>query len=438
MNFVSNFFIFIFTLVPIFLITGPALPDITITFSGLFFLFLFIFIKKNYFFLGENFFKISIFFWISIIFVSFFAYDKPQSFQDSLIFLRLLIMPTICYFLYFNNQKKIENVIKVIFFCVIFVIFDTLYQYLNYSSEFGFGEDLLGFKTDWYGRLTGPFGDELIPGAYLSKFSLLGYLFFFFVKKIKYKTTIEVLYLSLVGLVCFASGERMAFATYFLALFFLFVFLNTKRIIMLYSIILSLIFIAISIYFHPFYNDFNVISSSQYHQGLVVEKSYECEENVSGYCNKIINLQPSFIEVIRNFNTSAYGEIYNVGLNMFKNNPFTGVGISNYQISCLKNNEYRGLMVNYDCASHPHNTYIQLLSEGGLITFICFNILLIYILYLLYRGKNQKIFNYISIATMLVIFWPIMSTGSLFKNWNGVLTFYIIGICISINRIKIN
>ena len=32
-------------------------------------------------------------------------------------------------------------------------------------------------SSDWYGRLTGPFGNELVPGAYVSKFGLLGYLF---------------------------------------------------------------------------------------------------------------------------------------------------------------------------------------------------------------------------------------------------------------------
>ena len=61
-------------------------------------------------------------------------------------------------------------------FClVVFVLIDTLYQFFNYSSQNGFGKDLLGFQSTWYGRLTGPFGDELIPGAYISKFGLIGF-----------------------------------------------------------------------------------------------------------------------------------------------------------------------------------------------------------------------------------------------------------------------
>jgi len=108
-----------------------------------------------------------------------------------------------------------------------------LFQFFNYSSEVGFQNDILGFSSDWYGRLTGPFGNELVPGAYVSKFGLLGYLFFLFVKKTKYLNFFEISYLSLIGLVCFASGERMAFATYFLALLFLFIF--TKILIKIFQ-----------------------------------------------------------------------------------------------------------------------------------------------------------------------------------------------------------
>ena len=438
MKIINNFFLMVFILVPVFLITGPALPDISITFCGLFFLFYFIFLKRDYNFLKDNFFLISILFWFSLIFISFFAFDKTRSFQDSIIFIRLLIIPTIGYFLFFNNEDKIKKIIAIIFICVVFVLIDTLFQFFNYSSRAGFQSDLLGFSSDWYGRLTGPFGKELVPGAYVSKFGLLGYLFFLFIKKTKYHNFLEILYLSLIGLVCFASGERMALATYFLALFFLLIFLKNKRLVFFSSISLSIFLITTIIIFHPFYNDYKVINSTHLHQGLTVEKYFDCPEDTLKKCNKIINLQPSFIKVLENFNSSAYGEIYKVGLNMFLDNPITGVGISNYQTTCINNSAYKDMMVNYDCSSHPHNLYIQWLSEGGIITFSSFLFLLFSILYFIFFGSNNNIFKYISIACILILFWPIMSTGSLIKNWNGVLTFYVIGLCISINRIKIN
>ncbi len=438
MNLITDkFFLLLFIFVPILLITGPALPDIAITFCGIYFLLSFIIIKKNYDFFKDKFFLISFLFWLILIFISFFSNYKLESFQDSIIFFRLLIIPTIAYFLFFNSEKKIKIAINIIFISIIFVTVDTLFQFFNYNSEYGFQEDLLGFKSEWYGRLTGPFGDELIPGAYLSKFALLGYLFFFFIKKIKYQNLIELLYLSVIGFVCFASGERMALATYFLSLFFLLLFLKDKRFIFFFAILLSGLFISIAILLHPFFNDYKVLSSSHLHQGLTVEKYFNCGENIQEKCVKVIDLQPSFIEVLKNFRSSAYGEIYSVSLQMFKDNLLTGVGISNYQMTCLNTKKYKDLMVNYNCASHPHNTYIQWLAEGGLITFFTFIMYLISIFYLLIKSKNHRMIKLISIASILILFWPIMSTGSLIKNWNGITTFYIIGLSICLNRIRI-
>ena len=91
MNIINNFFLYIFILVPIFLITGPALPDITITICGIFFLLYFTFLEKNFNFIKDKFFIVTIIFWLSIIFISFFAINKSKSFQDSIIFFRLLI-----------------------------------------------------------------------------------------------------------------------------------------------------------------------------------------------------------------------------------------------------------------------------------------------------------------------------------------------------------
>ena len=135
MTIANKFFLVIFMLVPVLLITGPALPDISITLCALFFLFNFIILKKDYNFLKDYFFLVSVVFWLSIIFISFFAFDKTQSFQDSIIFIRLLILPTIGYFLFFNNENKLTKIITIIFLCVVFVLIDTLFQFFNYSCE---------------------------------------------------------------------------------------------------------------------------------------------------------------------------------------------------------------------------------------------------------------------------------------------------------------
>ena len=434
----KNILSYLYLLIPLFLITGPAIPDIIITLGGLFAIFYIVYQKEYENFIKLNLFRISIIFWLSLILISFFSYNKTYSFQDSLIFIRFLLIPFFCYFLFFRDKKVFERLLLVLFIIVVFVSIDTLYQFINYTSKDGFKEDLLGFKSNWYGRLTGPFGDELIPGSYVSKFGLFGFVYLISIKKLNHNITIQSLYLSFIMLVSYVSGERMAFATYTLSLLILFIFLDEFRKSILLSIIIGTSFIFLTIYIHPFYNDFNIIESTQYHQGQKIEKFYPCENDIEKLCSKIIKIQPNFFEVIKNFGTSAYGEIYKLSFKMFIDNPITGIGINNFKYLCNSNEFYRKFMVNYNCASHPHNIYIQWLTEGGIIVFISFILYLFYLVKFIIKNNGDRKYKIISLVIILIMFWPIMSTGSLIKNWYGIITFFIIGMCLCLSKLKSN
>ncbi len=427
---------YLFLLLPFFLITGPAIPDVIISTGAIFAILYIIFLRKYKEIFHFNILRITILFWISLIFISFFAYNKTISFQDSIIFIRFLLIPISIYFIFFKNNKYLDLFLLFIFVIVVLVCLDTLYQFFNYSSKEGFGKDLLGFKSTWYGRLTGPFGDELIPGSYVSKFGLLGYVFLISKKKLSSNIFIQSSYLSLILLVTYVSGERMAFATFSLGLAFLFIFLNEHRKSILISIILGVILIFSIIKLHPFYNDFKVIESKEYHQGLKIEKKFKCEENSQKMCTKIIEVQPNFIEVIKNFNTSAYGEIYLLSIKMFADNPISGIGLNNYKYLCKSNNSYKNLMTNYNCASHPHNIYIQWLTEGGIIVFLLFILYLYYLIKFIIFNNGERKYKIISLVIILIMFWPVMSTGSLIKNWYGISTFFIIGICMNLSSFR--
>ena len=341
----EKFFSFLFLFIPLFLITGPALPDIVITLGLIFGIIYFIYYKEYSEFLKINFIRISVIFWLSLIFISFFSYNKTNSFQDSLIFIRFLFIPILCYFIFFKNRRFFKQILLVVTILVVFVCIDSFYQFLNYTPENGFGKDLLGFKSDWYGRLTGPFGDELIPGSYISKFGLLGFAFLISIKKFENKIIFHSIYLSSILFISFVSGERMAFATFGLGLVFLLIFLNGFRKSILLSIILGIFFILLATNLHPSYNDFKVVESKQYHQGQKIEKFFNCIDNREKICSKIINVQPSFYEIIKNFKTSAYGEIYLLSFKMFIDNPLTGIGINNFKFLCNDNNIYQNMMV---------------------------------------------------------------------------------------------
>ena len=94
----ERFFSYIFLLVPLFLITGPAVPDIVITLSVIFSIFYFLFLKKNEEILKINFLLYQLFFGKSLS-ISF-SYNKINSFQDSIIFIRFLLIPFSAYLIF--------------------------------------------------------------------------------------------------------------------------------------------------------------------------------------------------------------------------------------------------------------------------------------------------------------------------------------------------
>ena len=105
----KNIFFILFLAIPLFLITGPAIPDLVISFGVIFALVWIIIIEKNYSFFNSRIVNISLIFWISLIIISFFAFNKARSFQDSIIFVRFLLIPISIYFLFFTNDKDIKK-----------------------------------------------------------------------------------------------------------------------------------------------------------------------------------------------------------------------------------------------------------------------------------------------------------------------------------------
>ena len=212
----KKIFCILILLLPVFLITGPAIPDIIISLASIFLIIYIYFSKEKYNLVQHEWFKISIVFWLFLIFSSFFAYNLLKAFTDSLIFIRLLLIPALVFIIVFESQSTIKYLFVVIFSSVVFVIFDTFLQFLNYDSITGFGEDIFGYIPDNspHSRLTGPFKD-LVTGAYVSKFSFFGLMcIYLFIKNRFYQNLIIIIYLAFAGFVTFISGERMAFATF--------------------------------------------------------------------------------------------------------------------------------------------------------------------------------------------------------------------------------
>ena len=82
------------------------------------------------------------------------------------------------------------------------------------------------------------------------------------------------------------------------------------------------------------------------------------------------------------------------------------------------------------CNTHPHNYYLQLLIETGLLGVL---FLLLCYFYIIYRSfinfikllKNQ----HFSMSEVIILgfyftqLWPLMQHGSFFNNWNSIILF---------------
>ena len=85
------------------------------------------------------------------------------------------------------------------------------------------------------------------------------------------------------------------------------------------------------------------------------------------------------------------------------------------------------------CSSHPHNTYVQLLAETGLILFIFFIgiffvIFFVITLFLFYKYIYKKIifndFQLCLLSAILISIWPFTPTGGFFNNWLNIIYFF--------------
>ena len=434
---IETFSFFLILIFPILIITGPALPDISITLIGLFFLYTFIVRNQLAAIYNHKWVLTSIFFWIFLLLISLFSENKYLAYRDAIIFIRILIIPIFIYFWILTDENNIKKLIFVIFVSVIFVCLDSLYQFSNYDSINGFGKDIFGYKPDFaiYNRLTGPFRD-LVPGSYIAKFSLIGLAYIFlFIKNNNLRNISSIIYLTLAGIVIYVSGERMALAPFLLGICLLVIFFKTKRLVFFVALIVIIISCILINKTHPSYNDYNIIESTPYELGLKVEKNYKCNDINNNNCKKIVHLQPLFSEVLKNFKQTAWGEIYLLSLKMWKDHPLNGIGLNNFTYLCKNDQRYKNLLKNVGCVTHPHNYYLQWLVETGLIGLLLF---LCYVFFI-FKFIIKKIDNPLSILSLIILiilFWPIMSTGSLLKNQMGVSFFYIIGICLSLSRIK--
>ena len=133
---------------------------------------------------------------------------------------------------------------------------------------------------------------------------------------------------------------------------------------------------------------------------------------------------------------------------MFKDNILFGHGPKLFRVLCKEEKYQSPFPWSPACSTHPHNTYMQLLAETGLVGTLPVVALLFFIFYVFFRQGFQVYLStkqpaYISdakvclYAAALISLWPFTPSGNFFNNWINVFYFLPVGFLMKRN-ININ
>ena len=293
----------------------------------------------------------------------------------------------------------------------LFVCFDIIYQ-------FSFGKDIFGYKAiPGFRKLGGPFGDELIAGGYIQRFSIFSFflipLFYknFSPKILKFLIPI-LLIIILFGLIL--SGNRMPLLLFILLVSLIVIFnKQTRKYFISFASILLIIF------------------------SLAFTFNQKVKNNFNSFYGQISNMAKILINKDFDNNSSQYLKEFASFYDTWLLNKYVGGGIKSFRYYChvRPNIDKNSKFV---CNMHPHNYYLEILTETGLIGFFIISIIFILILYKTFYKKyfdsnSSLTYNNISIPFIFLFFveiFPLKSTGSFFTTGNATYIFLIMAILV--------
>lgn len=404
-------------LIPFFLTTGPFIPDTSITIASMLF-FVFALYKKKFNLFTNKFIIFFLIFWIFISLNSILS-GNWVSIKSSFTYVRfglfIILLSYLCNH-YENFHSKFKN---IILFSLMVLFFDSVFQY---SSGF----NILGYEKT--SRISSLFGDEKIMGSYVIKlFPLFVFLYFYHNQKITINITILSVILISLLLILF-SGERSALGLFVLYIFLLsFILLKNFKSFLIYNISIIILLSLILVNFEnlkyrfvtQFVNDFK-IKTQQIIGGSNGAQDFQSTEKFYIF-------------------SKAHNQMIVTSYKMFLDKPFLGHGTKSYRFKC---NDVKYFSENNEkfCSTHPHNYYLQMLSENGLIGFLfiisVFFYFLISFLKNVFSGQRKKLVNLIYIVN-IINFWPIIPHGNFFNNWISITIYLSLGFYISLRNEEI-
>ena len=249
------------------------------------------------------------------------------------------------------------------------------------------------------------FGDEKILGSYLSRIWPIFFgLSVIILKKNNKLFFLLILIFILSEALVFLSGDRTAFFNINLSA--IFIILLSKKLFKLRALtLLSTVLLLVVISFINPTAKQRVFDQTLNQMNLLNEDESEQES----------------LYIFSKEHTHHYISAYR----MYLDNKILGVGVKNFRKFC---SDIRYIESSSSCAPHPHNTYVQILSETGVIGFLFLITVFIYFLkyvfkHLMLKFNKKYYFNDFEICILsgiAIYLWPFAPTGNVFNNWLNI------------------
>ena len=254
-------------------------------------------------------------------------------------------------------------------------------------------------------RITSFFGDDEVLGSYVARFFPFILSIFLFSKKIykwKYENFILLFIIFSSVVICLLSGERTSFVLLFLNLIIIIFSCQSIRKIFLISLLITIPIIL-----------------------TLVFTDQKLKYRMYDFTMKQLGLNSSSERIV--IFSETYEGHYKIAFNMFKEKPYTGHGVKSFRKYCDKKENFVAFNA---CTTHPHNVYMQLLSETGMISFLIIFLLFLFVAYKLFEISFKSIFlkknNTEDYLTLIYIFYfvnlfPFSPSGNFFNNWLSMI-----------------
>ena len=391
----------IIILMPILLISGPFLSDLGLSIVTILFLINSVQNKlKKYY--DNIYFKFFLIFCLILILSSLLSKNVLISLKNSLFYFRFGIFSLCFWYLLEKNKNILKYLFISILLCYSSLIIDGYFQYFS-------GKNLFGYSLYNDYRVSSFFGSELILGSYLARFFPIFFGLFIYLDKSKKNKLmlflITIVFILSEGLI-FISGERLALFFMNLSAIYIILMIKEYKFYRLSTYVLSLCLIFVLLNFVP---------NSK--ERFVDQTIYDFTRNT----DKVYIF------------SKPHTDMYITAYRMFLDNKFFGVGPRQFRNTC---DQYP--VSEYSCETHPHNTYIELLSEAGIFAFLI--VLMIFII-LIYISIKHFIFKFIKskkniindlevclLSAIIISLWPLSPSGSFFNNWMSIVYYFPIGI----------